>query len=150
MEWHYNEMLQQWGGNPATSGDVRDTIKSIKNKLSADGIDRDHSSAMKKEHMDKIFAWAKPDCPEIGSAMQFVYVALTKEPVSNVHFSDDVKKRVTKHLEFLAYISTAWILWTRYGLDSSLFLSRLTLIIQRWRTHETQAQRYPDGQRTNR
>ena len=92
-------------------------MKSIKNKLSADGVDRDHSSAMKKEHMDKILTWAKSDCPEIGSALHFIYVVLANTPISNVHISDDVKKRVTKHLEFLAFASMAWIIWTRYGND---------------------------------
>ena len=92
-------------------------MKSIKNKLSADGVDCDHSLAMKKEHMDKILTWAKSDCPEIGSVLHFIYVVLANTPISNVHISDDVKKQVTKRLEFLAFASTAWIIWTRYGND---------------------------------
>ena len=130
VDWHHNDVLQRWDGNLATSGDVRDVIKSIKNKLSTDGLDREHATAMKKEHMDKISAWVKSDCPEIGSAMHFIYAVLTKEPVSNVHIDDEVKKRVTKHLEFLAFTSTAWILWTRYGLDGFSICSWLTLIMQ--------------------
>ena len=94
-------------------------MKSIKNKLSANGVDREHSSAMKKEHMDKILTWAKSDCPKIGSALHFIYVVLTKAPASGVHISDDVMKRVMRHLEFLAFALTAWIIWTRYGNDGS-------------------------------
>ena len=94
-------------------------MKSIKNKLSADGVDHEHSSAMKKEHMDKILTWAKSDCPEIRSALHFIYVVLTKAPASGVHIGDDVKKRVTRRLEFLAFALTAWIIWTRYGNDGS-------------------------------
>ena len=131
VEWHHNDVLQRWDGNPATSGDVRDVIKSIKNKLSTDGLDREHATAMKKEHMDKISAWVKSDCPEIGSALRFIYAVLTKEPVSNAHIDDEMKKQVTKRLEFLAFTATAWILWTRYGHDDSLICSWLTLIIQR-------------------
>ena len=67
-------------------------MKSIKNKLSADGVDREHSLAMKKEHMDKILTWAKSDCPEIGSVLHFIYIMLTKAPASGVHIGDDVKK----------------------------------------------------------
>jgi len=103
-----------------TSRDVRDIMKSIKNKLSADGVDRKHSSAMKKEHMDKILTWATLDCPEIGNVLHFIYIVLTKTPISDVHISDDVRKRVTRRLGFLAFASTVWIIWTRYSNDDPL------------------------------
>ena len=103
-------------------------MKSIKNKLSADGVDCEHSSAMKKEHMDKILTWAKSDCPEIGSALYLIYVVLTKAPASGVHIGDDVKKQVTRRLKFLAFASTAWIIWTRYGNDGSLICLGLPAI----------------------
>ena len=122
VPWHYNAVLQRWDGNPATSGDVREVIKSIKNKLSADGVDREHSSAMKKEDMDKIFAWAKSDCPEIGRALHFVNVVLTNEPTMEVHMTEEVTKQVTKRLKFLAFTSAAWILWTRYGCYNALLI----------------------------
>jgi len=117
LNWHYNHVLQQWDGNPATSGDVRDIMKSIKNKLSANGVDCEHSSAMKKDNMDKILVWATSDCPKIGNVLHFIYIVLTKTPISDVHISDDVRKRVTRHLEFLAFASTAWI---RYSNDDPL------------------------------
>ena len=40
---------------------------------------------------------------------------LTKEPTAKMHMTDEVKHQVTKRLEFLAFTSTAWILWTRYS-----------------------------------
>ena len=120
LDWHYNHVLQRWDGNPGTSGDIQDVIKSIKNKLSADGVDREHSSAMKKEHMDKILTWAKSDCPKLRSVLHFIYIVLTKVPVLDVHISDDVKKQVMRCLKFLAFASMAWIIWTRYGNDGPL------------------------------
>ena len=75
---------------------------------------------MKREDVDKILAWAKSDCPEIGSALHFVNAALTKEPTAQVHMTKEVKHQVTKRLEFLAFTSMAWILWTRYGYDGLL------------------------------
>ena len=120
VPWHYNAVLQRWDGNPATSGDVREVIKSVKNKQSADGVDREHSAAMKREDVDKILAWAMSDCPEIGSALHFVNAVLTKEPTAQVHMTEEVRHQVTKCLKFLAFTSTAWILWTRYGYDGLL------------------------------
>ena len=92
LDWHYNHVLQRWDGNPVTSGDIQDIMKSIKNKLSEDGVDHDHSSVMMKEHMDKILTWEKSDCPKIGSVLHFIYVLLANTPISDVHISDDVKK----------------------------------------------------------
>ena len=120
VPWHYNAVLQRWDGNPATSGDVREVIKSIKNKLSADGVNREHSLAMKREDMDKIFTWAQSDCPEIRSALHFINAMLTKEPTAKMHMTDEVEHQVTKRLEFLAFTSMAWILWTRYSYDGLL------------------------------
>ena len=120
LNWHYNHVLQWWDGNPVTSGDVWDIMKSIKNKLSADGVDHEHSSVMKKENMDKILAWAMLDCPEIRNVLHFIYIVLTKTPILDVHISDDVRKKVMRHFEFLAFASTVWIIWTRYSNDDPL------------------------------
>lgn len=95
--------------------DVADIMASIKHKISAEGADHVHSSAMKREHMDKILAWMKSACPEIGSALRFLSNALTKAPgTCGISVSDGTKKQITKYLQFLAFASTAWTIWTRY------------------------------------
>ncbi|KAL4063509.1 hypothetical protein V8B97DRAFT_2026414 [Scleroderma yunnanense] len=77
-KWHYNEAWQCWKENPATSAEVDDVMASIKHKVSAEGCDCVHSSAMKKEYMDKILTWSMTTCPELESMLHFISLVLTR------------------------------------------------------------------------
>ncbi|KAL4061664.1 hypothetical protein V8B97DRAFT_2027250 [Scleroderma yunnanense] len=114
-KWHYNEAQQCWEGNPATSAKVDDVMASIKHKVSTEGCDCMHSSAMKKEYMDKILTWSMMTCPELESVLHFIGLVLTRSAsASSLHgISDNMKKHITWYLGLLAFASTAWIIWTR-------------------------------------
>ncbi|KAL4066901.1 hypothetical protein J3A83DRAFT_4260491 [Scleroderma citrinum] len=73
-----NEAQQHWEGNPATSAKVDDVMTSIKHKVSTEGCDCVHSSAMKKEYMDKILTWSMTTCPELESMLHFISLVLTR------------------------------------------------------------------------
>ncbi|KAL4062244.1 hypothetical protein J3A83DRAFT_4321225 [Scleroderma citrinum] len=77
-KWHYNEAQQCWEGNPVTSAKVDDVMASIKHKVSTEGCDCMHSSAMKKEYMDKILTWSMMTCPELESVLHFIGLVLTR------------------------------------------------------------------------
>jgi hypothetical protein len=78
---------------------VVDVMTALKHKSGAEGGDRTHSLAMSKEHMDKMLAWSEMECTDDRYEV--------KEP--------DLRKRVEvmKHLEFRAFASTAWTIWSR-------------------------------------
>ncbi|KAJ6496756.1 hypothetical protein DFH09DRAFT_1103549 [Mycena vulgaris] len=97
--WHYNPATSRWEGNPVDSAEVEDTMESIKNKCGKDDGERKHSLAMTKEYMEKTFAWSDAVCP----------------PASYSSPSTTVEERAlkTKHLEYKAFASTAWTIWSR-------------------------------------
>ena len=76
-------------------------MESIKNKCGKDDGERKHSLAMTKEFMERMFAWSDKVCP----------------PSSYSCPSTTVEERAvkTKHLEYKAFASTAWTIWSRYG-----------------------------------
>jgi len=98
-------------------------MTAVKHKIGAEGADRVHSSAMKKEHMDKILVWTKSICPEIGSALNFLSIVLTKGRLlpSACGISNSAKRQITKYLQFLAFTSTAWTIWSRYDINSDVY-----------------------------
>ncbi|KAL4063052.1 hypothetical protein V8B97DRAFT_2026515 [Scleroderma yunnanense] len=98
-KWHYNEAWQCWKENPATSAEVDDVMASIKHKVSAEGCDCVHSSAMKKEYMDKILTWSMTTCPELESMLHFISLVLTRSAsASSLHsISDDMKMHITQY-----------------------------------------------------
>jgi len=98
-------------------------MTAVKHTIGAEGADRVHSSAMKREHMDKILMWTRSTCPEIGSALNFLSIVLTKGRVlpSACGINDSAKRQITKHLQFLAFTSTAWTIWSRYNIDSDVY-----------------------------
>ncbi|KAL4065526.1 hypothetical protein V8B97DRAFT_2025782 [Scleroderma yunnanense] len=106
-KWHYR--------NPVTSAKVDDVMASIKHKVTAEGSDHVHSSAMKKEYMDKILTWLMTACLELKSVLHFISLVLTRTAsTSSWHsISNDMKKCVTWYLGLLAFASMAWIIWTR-------------------------------------
>ncbi|KAL4078905.1 hypothetical protein V8B97DRAFT_2021244 [Scleroderma yunnanense] len=102
-------------GNPATSAEVDDVMASIKHKVTMEGSDHMHLSAMKKEYMDKILTWSMTACPELKSVLHFISLVLTRmASASSWHsISNNMKKCVTWYLGLLAFASMAWIIWTR-------------------------------------
>jgi hypothetical protein len=114
-KWHYNETQKRWEGNPALSAEVQDVITAIKHKCGAEGGDRTHSLAMSKEHMDKMFAWSEAQCSNESC----------KRPPRDL----ETRAFMTKHLEFKAFASTAWTIWSRYTSCSIGDASLLTEMI---------------------
>ncbi|KAJ7199945.1 hypothetical protein GGX14DRAFT_660879 [Mycena pura] len=97
--WHLNPTTGQYEGNPVESAEVKDTMRSIKNKCGADGSDRVHSLAMSKEYMEKMFAWSDSIC---APATYFNPLPSPAESLERM-----------KHLMFKAFVSTGWTVWTR-------------------------------------
>ena len=61
--WHFDEIKQEWEGNPACSAAVGDMLDACKNK---DGEgERKHSQAMSIEDMKKLYKNSKKCCPEV-------------------------------------------------------------------------------------
>lgn len=87
------------------SSEVDDTMESIKHKCGAEGGDRNHSLAMSKEHMTKIFAWSEKICPEAS--------------VNQKSTSKEEHMLKAKHAAFRAFSSTAWTVWSRHVVRSS-------------------------------
>ncbi|KAJ7690479.1 hypothetical protein B0H17DRAFT_1134289 [Mycena rosella] len=97
--WHYNTANSRWEGNPVDSSEVEDTMESIKNKCGKDDGERKHSLAMTEEFMERIFGWSDKVCPPSS------YNSPSK--------THEQKALKTKHLEFKAFASTAWTVWSR-------------------------------------
>ena len=74
---------------------------AVKHKTGAEGGDRTHSLAMTKDFMDDIVAWSESRCPIANFAAEAM--------------SMDVRTNLTMHLEFLAFASTGWTIWSRYA-----------------------------------
>ncbi|KAF8175145.1 hypothetical protein BJ912DRAFT_858015 [Pholiota molesta] len=94
--WTFNAVRNQWEGNPVDSAEVVDVMTAISHKSGADGGDRTHSLAMSKGHIGKIFAWSDTQCD------------LSMTPLTM-----EARILKTKHLEFRAFSSTAWTIWSR-------------------------------------
>ncbi|RXW11526.1 hypothetical protein EST38_g14330 [Candolleomyces aberdarensis] len=96
-------------GNPARSGRVQRMLHSIKKKDAEESDDRKHSRAMSYEDMQRLYAHAEAKCPSKEDAERFIncgngyYQPLAPELLS---------KRA-EHLQFLAYSTISFALWTR-------------------------------------
>ena len=112
-------MRQRWEGNPADSAEVQDVLTSIKHKASADEGDRKHSMPIMPEHLDQMLQWARTACPDLDFAFSILRNAHgtpgngTAQQLPSELVSLEVRTQVTRHLEQLAFASTAWTLWTR-------------------------------------
>ena len=95
-KWHFDTISKCWEGNPVNSAEVDDVMTAVKHKSGAEGGDCTHSIAMSKEHMEKIFMWSDSQC-DTSMAATTMEERLLK----------------TKHLEFKAFSSTAWTIWSR-------------------------------------
>jgi hypothetical protein len=103
-QWHYNEACKQWEGNPADAAEVVDVLTAVKHKSGAEGGDRTHSLAMSKEYMDRMFKWSEGK----------VATETVEQTVKNPSLASiDERALMTKHLEFRAFASTAWTVWSR-------------------------------------
>ncbi|KAI6141442.1 hypothetical protein BKA82DRAFT_3986196 [Pisolithus tinctorius] len=118
-KWGFNEARQRWEGNPAESADVQDVLTSIKHKASAEAGDRKHSLPITQDHLDRMLQWARTVCPDLDFALSVLRMTFStpgsgpaQQPLSEL-LGLKVRTLVTRHLEQLAFASTAWTLWTR-------------------------------------
>jgi hypothetical protein len=105
-QWHYHETRKRWEGNPASSAEVADVLTAIKHKSGAEGGDRTHSLAMAKEYMERILKWS-----EGKVSVEAVQNVLKNAGQTSVTVEE--RALMTKHLQFRAFASTAWTVWSR-------------------------------------
>jgi len=110
--WHCNDVNGQCKGNLTLSAEVDNMMASVKHKINSQGMTRTHSSAMSREHAERILTWSKKQCPELASASQYVLRTMQGLPCEGPNM--EVRTSVTRHLEQLAFSAAVWILWTRY------------------------------------
>jgi hypothetical protein len=84
---------------------VADVLTAIKHKSGAEGGDRTHSLAMSKEYMEKMFRWSEGKVSTESAHQSMKGTAL--------NLSSEERALMTKHLEFRAFASTAWTVWSR-------------------------------------
>jgi hypothetical protein len=113
--WNFNEARQRWEGNPASSAEVQDIIKSVKHKTSSEGGDRTHSIAMSKGFMDRILAWTQKLCPQetFLGLIRSVLTADTTRTGGMELLTMEARALITKITMYQAFSTTAWNLWTR-------------------------------------
>ena len=112
--WHYSEARHRWEGNPIRSGMVDNVMAAIKNKSNAEGAVRTHSAAMSKEYMEMMHTWSRSIC-DLDLPIQFIWLAMAGSvvpPPGKVLYLDE-RTVITRHLEQIAFCSTAWTIWTR-------------------------------------
>lgn len=97
--WIYNDSQGRWQGNPTHSGEVEDTMQSIRHKTGAEDGERKHSRAMSKEYMDMIYTWSKKVCPNTE-------FETLPEDLATLAL-------VTEHLRYNAFGLTGFTVWTR-------------------------------------
>ncbi|KAG2082120.1 uncharacterized protein F5147DRAFT_660578 [Suillus discolor] len=110
--WHFNEACLCWEGNPTSSAEVQDIIKSVKHKTSSEGGDRTHSIAMSKGFMDRILAWTHKLCPP-ETFLGLMRSVLAADTMSTEPLTLESRELLTKMTMYQAFSTTAWNLWTR-------------------------------------
>ena len=96
--WRYNDVKNEWVGNPARSATVEDMLEACKNK---DGEgERRHSRAMSIEDMQKLHNSYLENCPVF-------------DPSCDVNLEAEGVKKRTIYLLFNALSSSAFIIWMR-------------------------------------
>ncbi|KAF8956169.1 hypothetical protein BDZ97DRAFT_1708433 [Flammula alnicola] len=94
--WRYDEIRQEWLGNPVRSAEVEDMLEACKNK---DGEgERTHSRAMTIQDMKRLYEYIRDNCPDDNGKD-----GLTVEQIAERGQS----------LLFNAFASTGFTLWTR-------------------------------------
>ncbi|THU95692.1 hypothetical protein K435DRAFT_665894 [Dendrothele bispora CBS 962.96] len=93
-KFEFDRETKKFVGNPTETPLVKDMLDACKNK---DGeSDRKHSRPMSFDDMSTLFKWSWSICPDDAP----------------IQTADELKVK-TRHLSFRAYISTAFVLWTR-------------------------------------
>jgi hypothetical protein len=92
----------RWVGNPATTADVKDLIKSLQNKAAADGGERTHSVPITYKLLEKMMNWSNQVSPYDPKAT----AALSS-------LSPAERQTQTQHVMFRAFASLTWTLWAR-------------------------------------
>ncbi|KAJ3525976.1 hypothetical protein NM688_g8320 [Phlebia brevispora] len=62
--WSSDPETGKVSGNPADSPQVEELMRTIKNKMRAAGVIRDHAEAMKIEHLRKMMDWSYEQCSQ--------------------------------------------------------------------------------------
>ncbi|KAF8452794.1 hypothetical protein L210DRAFT_3468878 [Boletus edulis BED1] len=116
-KWHRDQLSQCWEGNPAESSEVDDIMRSLKHKASSEDGDRAHSLPMTAAFMEKMLAWSFEICPSLAEATRALKRAFDDMSSDRTvpALKVDLRERalLTRHLEQLAFDTTAWTLWTR-------------------------------------
>lgn len=75
--WQFNNIRQQWEGNPVNSAEVMDITSSLKHKASSEGGDQKHSLPMLKDNMVHILAWSQKTSPKLDQALGWLHHVLS-------------------------------------------------------------------------
>lgn len=101
----YSSVTGRVSGNPARAKNVKEILKTIKNKDHTNGDQRNHAEAISIEDMGRIMRWSEQICPNEllertwGNADQFIFVAT--------------------HGMLRAFCSSAFTLWARCSCGAS-------------------------------
>ena len=116
-KWHYSEARGRWEGNPVHLAEVDDMMVAIRHKCAADGNERTHSGAMSKEYMDRILTWSEASCL-LNVPLSYIRDAMAGLPVPSL--GKEAKWLLTQRIEMLAFSALAFMIWTRYIINSRL------------------------------
>ena len=80
--WHFDEMKQQWKGNPADSAEAQDIMSSLKHKTGLEDGNQTHLLPMTKDFMDHMLEWSLQSCPSIEWALSLLQQAFSGEDLA--------------------------------------------------------------------
>jgi hypothetical protein len=125
--WNFNEARHHWEGNPVSSAEVQDIIKSVKHKTSSKGRGRTHSITMLKGFMDQILAWTHKLCLQetFLGLMRSVLTADTTRTGGTELLTMEACALITKITMYKAFSTTAWNLWMKQPNDRCFELIKL-------------------------
>lgn len=93
-DWHFDEIRQEWLGNPCDSAQVNDMLEAIKRK--GGEAERNHSRPMSIQIMEQVYAWSISVCPDSYAVHD--------------HGSLTFKQH---HLRYRAFSAVGFTIWTR-------------------------------------
>ncbi|KAF8521981.1 hypothetical protein BU17DRAFT_45386 [Hysterangium stoloniferum] len=105
----WNESSNTAVGNPATASDVMDTIHAASKKQGEEGI-QTHSGTMSLSYMEHIFEWSERVFP----------VSFPLHHATELSLNE--RQMLHKYLGWHALSATAWTVWTRYAINSSILI----------------------------
>ena len=92
-------------------------MAAIRHKHAANGNERTHSGAMSKEYMDRILTWSEASCL-LNVPLSYIRDAMAGLPVPSL--GKEAKWLLTRRIEMLAFSALAFMIWTRYIINSRL------------------------------